>query len=65
MGAGHETTSNSLSFLFLELCKHPEMQSRIRDEIRMQQLKIQERGESEFTAKDFDDMLYLTAVIKV
>ena len=33
--AGHETSGTSLTCAALELCRHPEMQTRIRDEIRL------------------------------
>ncbi len=62
--AGHETTSNSLSWALLELAKHPEIQSKLRDEIRAMEPLILSRGGS-FTATDFDNMPYLTAVVKV
>lgn len=65
MLAGHETTANSISWAVLELCKHPEIQTRLRDEIRGTERSIQERGDSGFTGKDFERMPYLTAVVKV
>ncbi|SJL09876.1 uncharacterized protein ARMOST_13257 [Armillaria ostoyae] len=61
--AGHETTSNSLSWALLELAKHPEIQSKLRDEIRAMEPLVLSRGGS-FTATDFDNMPYLTAVVK-
>jgi hypothetical protein len=65
MIAGHETTATSLSWIFLELTRKPEIQVKLRNEIRLQELKIQGRGETNFTWKDYEDMPYLTAVIKV
>ncbi|PBK75905.1 cytochrome P450 [Armillaria solidipes] len=61
--AGHETTSNSLSWALLELAKHPEIQSKLRNEIRAMEPLILSRG-GLFTATDFDNMPYLTAVVK-
>ncbi|KAG7451404.1 cytochrome P450 [Guyanagaster necrorhizus] len=61
--AGHETTSNSLSWALLELAKHPEIQSKLRDEIRAKERLVLSRGGS-LTATDFDNMPYLTAVVK-
>ncbi|KAF8878342.1 cytochrome P450 [Mucidula mucida] len=56
--AGHETTANSLTFAFFELCKQPEIQKRLRAEIRAMEKT------SDYTASDFDNMPYLTAVVK-
>ncbi len=57
--ACHETTANSLTFALFELYKQPEIQKRLRAEIRG-------RGKtSDYTASDFDNMPYLTAVVKV
>lgn len=61
--AGHETTSNSLSWALLELAKHPEIQAKLRDEIRAMEPLVFTRGTS-FTATDLDNMPYLTAVVK-
>ena len=63
--AGHETTSNSLSWTLLELARHPKMQSRLRAEIRETEAAIRARGDTQFTVADFDAMPYTTAVIKV
>ncbi|KAF8897018.1 cytochrome P450 [Mucidula mucida] len=57
--AGHETTANTLSFATYELCKQPEIQRRIRTEVR----SMGKTG-ADFTAADFDNMPYLTAVVK-
>jgi cytochrome P450 len=62
MLAGHETVSKSLSFSLLELAKHPEIQRKLRDEIRKTQAA---RGNVELTVEDFDRMPYLSAFIKV
>lgn len=63
--AGHETTSNSLSWILLELARHPKVQSRLRAEIRDTEAAIRARGDTQFTTADFDAMPYTTAVIKV
>ncbi|KAG8220520.1 cytochrome P450 [Butyriboletus roseoflavus] len=62
--AGHETTSNSLSWIILELARHPKMQSRLRAEIRKTEAVVRARGDTQFTMADFDVMPYTTAVIK-
>ncbi|KAI9568845.1 cytochrome P450 [Boletus coccyginus] len=62
--AGHETTSNSLSWILLELARHPKMQSRLRGEVREMEAAIRARGDTQFTMADFDAMPYTSAVIK-
>jgi len=63
--AGHETSATSMTWLFLELARHPEVQSKLRAEIRATEQNIHNRGGSGFTANDLDSMPYLAAVIKV
>ena len=63
--AGHETTSITLSWVLLELARHPKMQSRLRTEIRETEATIRARGDTQFTIADFDVMPYTTAIIKV
>ncbi|OJA08713.1 hypothetical protein AZE42_07090 [Rhizopogon vesiculosus] len=62
--AGHETTSNSVSWTLLELARQPEIQSRLRAEIRETEAAVHARGDADFTIADFDAMPYTTAVIK-
>ncbi|KAJ4468353.1 cytochrome P450 [Lentinula aciculospora] len=59
--AGHETSSTSLVWCILELSRHPEVQRQLREEIRATERKLNGR---EFTATDFDNMPYLSAVLK-
>ena len=49
----------------LELAKHPEIQSRLRVEIRETEAAIHARGDVDFAVADFDAMPYTTAVMKV
>jgi hypothetical protein len=49
----------------LEIAKHPDVQKRVREEIRAMEQVIHERGDVDFTATDLDGMPYLSAVIKV
>ncbi|KAK0505318.1 cytochrome P450 [Armillaria luteobubalina] len=65
MFAGHETTANTLSWTFLELAKHREVQDRLRAEIRKKEKVVFDRGDTEFSVQDLDSMPYLTAVLKV
>ncbi|KAG0708534.1 cytochrome P450 [Suillus ampliporus] len=62
--AGHETTSNTVSFALLELARHPEIQSRLRAEIWETEAAVHARGDVDFTIADFDAMPYTTAVMK-
>ncbi|KAK0462485.1 cytochrome P450 [Desarmillaria tabescens] len=62
--AGHETTANTLSWTFLELSKRPEVQERLRAEIREKERIVFDRGDTEFTVQDLDNMPYLTAIVK-
>lgn len=63
--AGHETTSNSLTWALLELAKRPDIQTRLRREIEAKAREIHTHGRVEFTAADYDSMPYLNAVLKV
>jgi hypothetical protein len=63
--AGHETSATTLCWVLLELARHPEVQQRLRQEIRDTEQAIRARGGSDFTASDLDNMSYLHAVIKV
>ncbi|THV06675.1 cytochrome P450 [Dendrothele bispora CBS 962.96] len=62
--AGHETTSNTLTWTMLEMARHPHIQTRLRKEIQEKRRKLRDQGRSEFNVQDFDTMPYLTAVVK-
>ncbi|KAK1225575.1 hypothetical protein PQX77_011467 [Marasmius sp. AFHP31] len=64
--AGHETTANSISWILLELSRHPEIQDKLRKEIREKerQLVSEGRSQSGFTADDYDSLPYMNAVLK-
>jgi len=47
------------------LAKHRDCQEKLRAEINETLEKIKERGDSDFTANDFENMPYLVAVGKV
>ncbi|GJJ12932.1 hypothetical protein Clacol_007179 [Clathrus columnatus] len=59
--AGHDTTSSMLQWVFYELSLHPEVQAKIREEIKFTKAikKVQELGASEF-----ESMHYTMAVLK-
>ncbi|KAF8913538.1 cytochrome P450 [Mucidula mucida] len=59
--AGQETTMSSMCWAFLELARHPEVQRRLRNEIRATEDRACTR---DLTAADFESMPYLGAVIK-
>ncbi|TFK50064.1 cytochrome P450 [Heliocybe sulcata] len=62
--AGHETTSNTLTWTLWELAKHPEVQTRLRTEIKEAQVKAQAKGQTELALHDIEGIEYLQAVLK-
>lgn len=63
--AGFETTATSLTWTLLELALHPDVQDKLRREIHQKERDVKARGDTQFSASDFEDMPYLTAVLKV
>lgn len=63
--AAQETTSGTISWILYELARHPEYQTRIREEVREARARVDERGDSDFTLEDLDGMKMMLAVIKV
>ncbi|KAJ7651145.1 cytochrome P450 [Roridomyces roridus] len=64
MQAGHETVAATMSWTLLELARHPEMQTRLRAEIKDTYDALRARGQTELTAADFEEMKYTVAVMK-
>ncbi|KAG6836440.1 hypothetical protein H0H93_007976 [Arthromyces matolae] len=64
MIAGHETTANTLSWMLLELARHPDAQKKLREEIRQMQRTLHSRGETSYTQADLESMPYLNAFVK-
>ncbi|KZV60943.1 cytochrome P450 [Peniophora sp. CONT] len=62
--AGHDTTASSLTWWFWELARHPEWQTRVRDEIRAGRRKLIERGEEEFSIGDLEGLATMQATLK-
>ncbi|KAK3191788.1 hypothetical protein K4F52_002214 [Lecanicillium sp. MT-2017a] len=60
LGAGHETTASALTFAIYALCRHPEVQTRLRDEVRQNLPSVNE--DREITSNDIDSLPYLNAV---
>ncbi|KAJ3892339.1 cytochrome P450 [Lentinula edodes] len=62
--AGHETTANSLSWLFYELVRDLELQRKLRAEIRATEKLAAARGDPELNVRDLEGMPLLGATVK-
>ncbi|KAF2759872.1 cytochrome P450 [Pseudovirgaria hyperparasitica] len=62
LAAGHETTATAMMFATWLLCRHPNVQQRLRDEIREKIPSSLLQDTSKATATVFDNMPYLNAV---
>ncbi|KAI8612449.1 cytochrome P450 [Chytriomyces sp. MP71] len=58
--AGHETTANTLTFVFLELSRHPVIQKRLKQEIKSVLAKL----EGNVTVENLSDFKYLDQVVR-
>ena len=61
LAAGHETTASSMTWATYLLCKHPEIQQRLRNEVRDNLPSPRDPG-AEITAHQIDTLPYLNAV---
>ncbi|KAH8124244.1 hypothetical protein ACSS6W_006962 [Trichoderma asperelloides] len=61
LAAGHETTSTALTWAIYFLCCFPEIQTRLRNEIR-ERLPSTDNAGAKLTSQDIDRMPYLHAV---
>ncbi|KAF9262374.1 cytochrome P450 [Marasmius fiardii PR-910] len=61
---GLETTANTLSWTLLELCRQPEMQTKLRQEIYAKKRELAREGRVDFTAEDLESLPYLVAIVK-
>ena len=61
MLAGHDTTANSITWWLYELARHPDWQTRVRDEIRAVRSK---RGDDEFSVGDLEGMSVMQATLR-
>lgn len=62
LGAGHETTATALQWAIYALCKHPEVQIRLREEIRANLPPISSDNPEPISAATLDSLPYLNAV---
>ncbi|KAF2201927.1 cytochrome P450 [Delitschia confertaspora ATCC 74209] len=62
LAAGHETTASAFTWAIYLLCKHPEVQTRLREEIR-NGLPLLQDPDAKIEAKEIDHLQYLNAVI--
>ncbi|KAI9845089.1 MAG: hypothetical protein M1837_005093 [Sclerophora amabilis] len=60
LAAGHETTATALTWAVYYLCKHPEIQARLREQIRSQLPSLS--STTPISSTDFDKVPYLHAV---
>ncbi|CAG7938625.1 unnamed protein product [Penicillium olsonii] len=60
LGAGHETTATALQWAIYALCKHPDVQVRLREEIRANLPSTND--ETPISAAAIDNLPYLNAV---
>lgn len=61
LAAGHETTATAMTWTVYMLCLHPEMQDRLREEVRSR-LPSLDHAAGTVSALDIDHMPYLNAV---
>lgn len=62
LGAGHETTATAMTWAVYLLCKHPDVQTRLRDEVRNGLPPIDETATPVTAAPDLDHLPFLHAV---
>ncbi|PYH45038.1 cytochrome P450 [Aspergillus saccharolyticus JOP 1030-1] len=62
LAAGHETTSTALQWCIYALCKYPEVQTRLRNEIRANLPSISVENPESLSAETLDALPYLHAV---
>ncbi|KAA8644302.1 hypothetical protein EYZ11_008339 [Aspergillus tanneri] len=64
LGAGHETTSTALQWAAYALCKHPEVQTRLREEVRthLPSISTTDQDRQPISAAAIDALPYLSAV---
>lgn len=63
LAAGHETTASALTWAVYCLCKHPETQSRLRQEIRSELPALSDPN-GQISSTEIDRLPYLNAVLQ-
>ncbi|KAH9879678.1 hypothetical protein IAQ61_001497 [Plenodomus lingam] len=63
LAAGHETTASALTWAVYCLCRYPDVQSRLRDEVRTQLPALHDSNAS-FSSTEIDRLPYLNAVLQ-
>jgi cytochrome P450 len=63
--AGHETTASTVTWALYELSKHPDFQTKVREEIKVTREQASQRGDHDLSIADLDSMTYLLALMKV
>ncbi|KAJ5825588.1 hypothetical protein N7474_002726 [Penicillium riverlandense] len=62
LGAGHETTATALQWAVYALCKNPDVQTRLREEVRANLPPVSTENPEPITASMLDNLPYLNAV---
>ncbi|KAJ5168653.1 Cytochrome monooxygenase FUM15 [Penicillium canariense] len=62
LGAGHETTATAMQWAVYALCKNPEVQTKLREEIRANLPPISSENQGPIEATTIDNLPYLHAV---
>ncbi|KUI67349.1 Cytochrome P450 97B3, chloroplastic [Cytospora mali] len=62
LAAGHETTASSMTWAIYMLCRYPEVQAKLRREVREHLPSIDDDGGANISSMDIDRMPYLNAV---
>ncbi|KAF1976840.1 cytochrome P450 [Bimuria novae-zelandiae CBS 107.79] len=62
LAAGHETTASSLTWAVYLLCKHPDAQTRLREELRANLPALRD-PEAKISSADIDHLPFLNAVL--
>lgn len=61
--AGHETSSTTLTWILAYLSKMPEVQKKLRDEVREAKAKATEAGRADLSLEELTTLPYLDAVV--
>ncbi|GAA5869496.1 hypothetical protein JCM8547_001505 [Rhodosporidiobolus lusitaniae] len=62
--AGHETTSNALTWLAYNFAKYPQVEKKLREELVAAQAAAEEGGREEIDLNELEKLEYLEAVIR-